>query len=59
MENTFLLAQPQNNRLRKILDLMTNVMPIGMIFNVSKKVDYFDLIDDGVFLFFVFDFFLQ
>ncbi|RWU06358.1 HEPN domain-containing protein [Pedobacter chitinilyticus] len=44
MENTFLLAQPQNNRLRKILDLMTNVMPIGMIFNVSKKVDYFDLI---------------
>lgn len=43
MEKTFLLTAPKNNRLRQILDLITNVMPIGIIFNLSKKADFFDL----------------
>ncbi len=43
MERTSLLTAPKNNRLCQILDLMTNVMPIGIIFNLSKKTDFFDL----------------
>jgi len=43
MERASLLAAPSSNRLYQILDLMTNVMPIGIIFNVSQKADYFDL----------------
>lgn len=43
MENANLLVTPKSDRLYHILDLMTNLLPIGIIFNVSKKVDYFDL----------------
>lgn len=43
MEKASLLTQPKNDRLYRILDLMTSVMPIGIIFNISQKADYFDL----------------
>lgn len=43
MQGASLLAVVANDRLRQVLDLITELLPIGLIFNVSKKTDYFDL----------------
>lgn len=44
MESTSLLVKSNHDRLHHILNLMINVMPIGIIFNVSKRIDHYDLI---------------